>query len=468
MPPLLPERTVVLGAGPAGLMAALELARAGRSVCVVERGERVGGLGGTTGFAAASGTYRFDFGGHRFITRSRELLETVEELLGDDLLVATRSSVVRFGGRTYAYPLSVRNLVRTAPPRLLFGALRDLATLGRRPAEDGSFADWVESRFGPTLYRAFFEGYTRKLWGIEPSELSGDWASQRISLIDLRDVAQRLVASGRDTPRTYARRYRYPRLGFGVLFERLAERVVKEGGEIRTGASATGFRMSGDRIAAVEIETATGREELEADHVIATLPLPAIVRMTGGECDLRFRGLRFFNLVMDQPDVSPHTWQYLADPGLVGTRLQEPKRRSPAMAPAGRTSLMVEIPCDPGDALWSASDADVFARVSSDLATLGIDPSRATGECFSVRTSTAYPLLSLGYEHERARAIAHVSRIENLSPCGRQGTFRYIFSDTAMEMGMTIARGLIERPGERVPVWDYRNERTVIEVDSIA
>lgn len=461
-----PAHVAVLGAGPAGLMAAYELVGAGIAVTVIERRADLGGLGGTSVFEGRHGTYRFDFGGHRFITHNRDLLRLVGDLVGDDLLTATRRSVIRLGGRVYDYPLAPGNLLRNAPPALLLGAARDLAAMlvgrGEQPGED--FASWTQSRFGRTLYRAFFAGYTQKLWGLPPAELSADWAEQRISLIDIREVARRLRPWAANNPRTYARSYRYPRHGFGVIFERLAERVRRAGGVMRTGTTVTGLSREAGQVTAVE----TDQGPIPCDAVISTLPLPAVVRMTGGDCGLRFRGLRFLNFPMAMADVSPWTWQYLSDPDMLGTRLQEPRRRSPEMAPPGMTSLMLEIPCDPGDAVWSMPDEALFRRAGGDLQRLGIDPAKATGEMFSARAANAYPLMTVGYGRLRDRAIGHLAPIGNLVQCGRQGTFRYIFTDTAMEMGQMAAAMLLAGEDRRPAIYDHRNEKTVIEAGSVA
>ena len=461
------EQVAIIGAGPAGLMAAHDLAGAGVAVTVLERRKVSGGLGGIRSFEGKAGTYRFDFGGHRFITHNADLLSLVEELVGDDLLHAERRSVIRLGGRTYDYPLSAKNLLANAPASLIAGASWDL--LGRMLAGSGTpagddFASWITAKFGPTLYRQFFEGYTRKLWGVEPDRLSNDWADQRISLVDLRDVARRLLPGSQGGLRTYARSYRYPRHGFGVIFDRLAERLKQSRVQFRFGVEVKGVTTDHDRVTALE----TSDGPVVCDAVVSTMPLPDMVRLTGGTSPLGFRGLRFFNMMMDQADISPWTWQYLSDPDILATRLQEPKRRSPEMAPPGKTSMMLEIPCDPGDRLWAMADDALFDLVCADLARLGIDTANATGEYFSVRTATAYPLMVCGYQAEREKAFAHLGRYRNLIQCGRQGGFRYVFTDSAMEMGQMAARSLLSGEDWRDRIRNHRNEPVVIETESIA
>lgn len=461
----MPAHVAVLGAGPAGLAAAWQLLQAGCRVTILDKSNTPGGLGGTTTFEGRAGTYRFDFGGHRFITANRDLMQLVDDLLGNDLLVAQRHSVIRFGGRIYDYPLSPGNLLRRAPLPLLFGALGDLLMnrTGRTPDGD-DFASWTRARFGPTLYETFFAGYTAKLWGIPPDQLSGDWAEQRISITGLGEVLRHMLPGAAGSSRSFSRSYRYPRLGFGQLFERLAKRVTREGGTLRSGISVTGFERTETQITAI----LTDQGPVACDAVISTLPLPLMQELTGGgPSALRFRGLRFLNFPMSGGDVSPWTWQYLSDPEMLATRLQEPRRRSPEMAPPGMSSLMMEIPCDPGDTLWTMSDDDLFARIRPDLRRLGIDPTRATGEMFSARAANAYPLMDLGYDIKRTAARRHLGAMTNLVQAGRQGSFRYIFTDTAMEMGMMAAQMIISGEDLRDRIYDHRNERTVIEAESI-
>jgi protoporphyrinogen oxidase len=459
-----PKHIVVLGAGPAGLSAAWKLISNGCKVTIIDQKSVGGGLGGTTEFKGKHGIYRFDYGGHRFITHNQDLLDLVEDLVGDDLLHARRKSVIRFQGRTYDYPLAVGNLLKTAPIGLLAGGLFDLLTSPLRPPRDESFAHWIESRFGPTLYKTFFEGYTAKLWGIDPHDLSSDWAEQRISILDLKDIARRLLMREDNTPRTYSRTYRYPKHGFGVIFNRLEDRIKQMGGEFLYGRKVLSIETDKNKIASL----VCGDAHISVDQVISTLGLPQMVRLTKGECNLKYRGLRFFCMMMAQDNISDNTWQYLSDPEILATRLQEPKRRSSFMAPKGHTSLMLEIPCDPGDEIWTLSDDDLYLRVRSDLKHLGHDVTKATGEYFSSYAPQAYPLMRVGYEKDRDLAFNHITRFDNLIQCGRQGTFRYIFTDTAMETGFMAAQSLLDGKDRRREIFDHRNEAIIIETQNVA
>ncbi|MGF1725326.1 FAD-dependent oxidoreductase [Photobacterium nomapromontoriensis] len=467
------KHVAVLGAGPAGLMAAWELVEAGYQVTILDRDDHVGGMCATQTFTGQHGEYRFDFGGHRFITKNPKLLAFVDSLMGEELLFAQRKSVIRYRGRIYQYPLALVDLIKNAPLPLLVGGAVDLVKqmFKSKPQDQSSvsFAEWIESRFGTTLYKHFFEGYTGKLWGIDPAFLSGDWASQRISLMDLKDVARRLLPGRRSSVRTYARQYRYPKWGFGQLYTRLAEELEKKGVTIVLNSDVCGLTVNThQQIEQVKYQYQGETKTLECEHVISTLPLPLMCKLTGFESGLEFRSLRFMNMPMETQDISDNTWQYLSDPELLGTRLQEPKRRSSFMAPKGRSSVMIEIPCNKNDDVWNMDGARLQQRVLADLASLGIEPQLATGEYFTSYTEHAYPLMDMTYQAKREKAITHLSQYSNLIMTGRQGTFRYIFTDTAMEMGMMAAQSVIDGKDRRREIFDFRNEKTVIEVQSVA
>ncbi len=442
---------VIIGGGPCGLAAAWHLARRGARPVVLEAEDLVGGLCATH----ERDGFRFDLGGHRFVSSDAELSRWVEGLLGPDLLVQERRSVILHEGRRFRYPLEAADLVRNLGVRenvealVGFGQARIARSL--RPRPDVSFEDWVTARFGRPLYDTFFGPYTEKLWGLHPRLISADWAAERISLLDLGDVALRLARLRRTPTRTYARRYLYPRLGMGQMYRLVAEDVVRHGGVVRTGARVVGTITEGGRVRSVRIDSPEGGETLDVGELLSTMPLPSLARLLEpslppplerAAAALRFRALTFVNLMLRRPDFSENTWMYVASRHATMSRIQEPRRRSAAMAPAGQTSLMLEVPCDTGDATWRASAGELRARMGEELAGLGLPVDDVQGG-FVVRVQHGYPIYHLDYDADRRALLDFVGRFENVRSAGRQGLFRYVFMDAAMRMGLVAAEQML-------------------------
>ncbi len=447
---------VILGGGPCGLAAAWHLAREGHRPLVLEREAHVGGLCATH----ARDGFRFDLGGHRFVSSDPALTRWLEAMLGDDLLTQERRSVVLHDGRMFRYPLEAGDLLRNLGVR---DNLRALAGYGLsrterllRPRRDSTFEDWVVARFGRPLFETFFGPYTHKLWGLSPDAISADWAAERISLLDLGDAALRLVGVRRPPVRTYARRYRYPRFGMGQLYELIAQDVVRHGGVVRSGVRAVGLEVQGSRVTGVRVSTPRGTERIPVGQLLTTIPLPDLVRFLSPELPtaldraaraLRFRALTFVNLMLARRDLSPNTWMYVASSRYRVSRIQEPRRRSAAMAPDGTTSAMLELPCDVGDSTWEATPEALRQLALRELAELGFRVDADVLGSFRVRIEHGYPIYHLGYERDRQALLDFVSRFDNVRTAGRQGLFRYIFMDAAMQMGVAAAELMVR--GER-------------------
>src|SRR5262249_31343777 len=150
---------------------------------------------------------------------------------------------------------------------------------------------------------------------------------------------------------------------------------------------------------------------------------------------LRFRAIRFVNLLLSRETVSPNTWMYVADARYRIARIQEPKHRSPFMAPAGRTSLMLELPCNVGDEIWSAGDDAILRACLEEPDDLGLGVRSEVLGSFSARVAHGYPIYRVGYEEHRQELLSRVAGYTNVTTGGRQGLFRYVFLDAAMEMG---------------------------------
>ncbi len=458
---------LIIGGGVAGLMAGIELVKNGKSVILLEKEEVVGGQCKTETLVVQKDKFRFDYGGHRFITNNKKLLEFVEKMLGDDLLFSQRSSVILHKNRVYEYPLNLKNLLKTAPLKLLIGALFDTCKiiLKLTKPNDKNFKTWISSRFGKTLYGNFFGPYTHKLWGIKPEKLSADWAGQRISLIDLKDVVKKLFFKSSKTIRTYAKTYRYPKYGFGQLPINMAKEFERLGGKIYTNEEVLSFLYTKNKIKSVY----TKNNNFTADKIISTMPINEMSLKLGFNSKLKFRSLRFLCISLNIENFSSHTWQYVSDFDLLPTRIQEPKRRSSYMSPKGKSSIMLEIPCNKNDKIWNMDETSLLNKVKKDLLRLNFDIEDKIIDYFSFFTEHAYTLMDTAYNENRDKTIEYLNKYENLTMAGRQGTFRYIFLDTAMETGLMAAKRVLgDKEITKIKIYNHRNEKIVIETKSVA
>src|SRR6476660_8343612 len=173
----------IIGAGPAGLTAAYQLTKAGYSVIVIEKDPvYVGGISRTVEHEG----FRFDIGGHRFFSKSREVVDLWNEILPDDFIQRPRMSRIYYDGKYYSYPLrgfeALRNL-GIFRSTLCMASFAKAKLLPRKDVK--SFEDWTTNQFGEKLYSIFFKTYTEKVWGMPCDTMSADWAAQRIKGLSL-------------------------------------------------------------------------------------------------------------------------------------------------------------------------------------------------------------------------------------------------------------------------------------------
>jgi protoporphyrinogen oxidase len=448
-------KIVVLGAGPAGLAAAWKLSRSGWNVEVLEANSYVGGLAHTM----HHGNYMFDFGPHRFHSANPAVLAEITNLMGP-LPTRICKTQVYFGGKFYTYPLSAGNLFASLSPWLGLSCFADfLVTWARnklRPAEDTSFEAWVVNRFGRRLYDVYFGPYTAKVWGRDPSQLAASWAAQRVAVVDLWDLILRTLMIRRadndfhHSP--FKAEFFYPERGVGHIYERMAEEVVSFGSVVSLNTRVKQVNCLSDRVESVLVERNGGLEEIEAEYFISTVPISPLIRslrpfapadVLESASQIQFRAMVFLFLELNRPSVTHDHWIYFPDPSTVFNRISEMKNFSESAAPAGKTSLTVEISCDVDDDIWNASEEELFRRSVDGLVAAGlIRADEVIGHSFR-RTRNAYPTYDLRFEANLGKLAYHLASWPNLVVCGRQGLFRYINQDHAIEMGFCAAEEVI-------------------------
>lgn len=442
--PTTSQPILVLGAGIAGLAAAEEACRLGRTPWVLDPARVPGGLLRTDEREG----FRFDRGGHRFITAMPWVLERVRSRVGERFLVRDRRSVVLLDGTRIEYPLGFGNLLSRLGPWQNLRAVSSYAVSRwrHRHLPENTLEEWLRKRFGDYLYRRVFEGYSAKLWGRHPREISAEWAPERISIPDLGGFLRELVRPSRQPPRTYARRFLYPRHGIGEIPDSFARAVHAAGGRVETGAVPIALRRRahGWQVAFRRLECGTV-EEQAVEAVVSTIPLQALVelldvadRPVADPEPFPYRALRFTNLGFARPVPLDTTWLYQPDPRCRFTRIQVPAARSPEMAPMGCGSFQLEEPLEPG------ADVDAEPPIAAALATL-----RSAGfavddpiVAFSTIEPHAYPAYRSGARARAAALAAMLESLPGLAVAGRQGRFSYVFLDRALAEGVNAVRRL--------------------------
>ena len=456
----MPESVLVLGGGLAGLSCAYELAREGIQVTVLEREKHIGGMASSFVEHFDGEPWSYDFGPHRFHSHDAELIGHVEEILDGNHRRAKRLSRILLFGRFFDYPLQAGNVLRNLPTRVLVRSFLDyfwvrfteLTRLSHH--SDANFEGWVTKRFGRTLYELFFGRYTGKTWKMPPEQISGDWASQRISLLSLSDTVRKTLLRPQTAPRGLVTDFIYPTVGgIGEIARGYVRELQARGATVVTGAPVTRVHREGDRVVRVDYGGANPGS-IEADHYISTIPITALARSVRPAAPghvveaisrLKYVSIIFIYLRLAKPQVSPDSWVYLPERDLTIHRISEFKNFSPAAAPVDKTMLCAEITCRVGDEHWAAKEAELVEIATSDLSSIGLIRREEVLGAFVRRIPYAYPVYDLQYRENLTPILDFVHSLSNVHTGGRQGLFRYNNMDQSIEMGRRMGRTVIEQ-----------------------
>src|SRR5579884_834606 len=440
--------TLVLGAGPAGLTAGYLLERAGKDVVVLEADDQVGGLAKTV----ERDGYRFDLGGHRFFTKAKEVDDLWHEVLGDEFLLRPRMSRIYWNRRYLDYPLRGPDVIRKLGPVELTRCLASYTrAAARRNKVDASLEDWVTNRFGRRLFELFFKSYNEKVWGVPASEIRAEWAAQRIKGLSFFSAAKAAFFGNKGNKvKSLISEFNYPRFGPGQMWDAMTRAIEEQGGEVVLQAPVERIEVAGSRV--VEVE-AGGVSYALPEHVISSLPLREVVRMTRPKPPqevidaaegLRYRDFLTVALVVDGEDLFPDNWIYIHEPGVRVGRIQNFRSWSPWMVPdPDKACVGMEYFCFAGDDLWSMADDDLVALAARELARLRLAPKSKVDRGYAIRVPKAYPIYDADYA-QRVQVIRRfVDGVENLQQVGRNGLHRYNNSDHSMLTAMRAVDNLI-------------------------
>ena len=458
---------IVIGGGPAGLTAAYELTKRSIPTTVVEKAPIVGGISRTEQYKG----YRFDMGGHRFYTKSKEVNELWDEILGRDLLIRDRMSRIYYRSKFFDYPLKPFNALSGLG---IFEATRCVFSYvywSLFPSrEEETFEQWTTNRFGKRLFEIFFKTYTEKVWGITCSELQSEWAEQRIKNLTLRVALVDMFIRRRNVT-SLIESFKYPRLGPGMMWEAARNLVEHGGGEVLMESDVIAVHRDDKLITGITIDGPNGQRRLEGTDLISSMPIgelickldpPAPDDIQRAARSLKHRDFLTVAVIVTKQDLFADNWIYIHDPNVKVGRIQNYANWSPEMVPKGGASLGLEYFCHEGDELWNRCDSDLVKLAATELVQLGLlDEEEQVVDGCVCRIAKSYPIYDSEYADDLEIIKQYTSEFANLQTVGRNGLHRYNNQDHAMLTGMYAVRNVL---GEsEVDLWQVNTEKEYIE-----
>lgn len=441
-------KVIVIGAGPAGLSCAYELSKKGIEVEIFEASEHVGGMSRSFELWGQ----RVDLGPHRFFSKEKKINQFFTEVLQGEFTMINRLTRIYYKRRFFQYPLKFSNVLFNLNPFTIFRILWDYMIQRLNPIKNpNTFESWVTNRFGKKLYEIFFKSYSEKLWGIPCSKIDADWAAQRIKTLSLIGaVISAIKGNAGNKHKTLVDEFAYPKNGTGLLYEKCADLIKKNGGKINLSCPVKKVHLN-DENKAISIELLDSRI-IEADQIISTMPftslikgfdkVPEVVKKAADQ--LYFRNTILVYLEIDGIGLFEDNWIYVHSPDVKHGRITNFRNWCPTLYGDKKTTIIcMEFWAFENDEVWTMEDDKLSALAKKEIATLKLVPnSMSITNAKVIRIPKCYPVYETGYQEPLKILENFIDEIENLTPIGRYGSFKYNNQDHSILMGLLAAENL--------------------------
>jgi protoporphyrinogen oxidase len=516
------KTAVLIGAGPAGLTAALELLKRTDVVPVIlEKSQDIGGISRTVKYKGN----RMDIGGHRFFSKSDRVMNWWLDLMPPEatseateyisyqnksralstnthgtkpdprntdrvMLIRNRKSRIYFMRKFFDYPisLSAQTLGNLGPVRTAKIGISYTKSMMAQIQPEKSLEDFFINRFGRQLYLTFFKSYTEKVWGVPCHEISAEWGAQRIKGLSIATALKHILKKAtqsksdlqqKNTETSLIEKFLYPKLGPGQLWEYVAEQVQEMGGQVLMGWSVDRILTSGGRIRAVEAVHESGeRRTVEGDYFFSTMPVQELIRsldcpvprnVTEVNNGLMYRDFITVGVLLKRLALEEKTengsrllrdnWIYIQEPDVLVGRMQIFNNWSPYLvADQSTVWIGLEYFCYETDELWKKADKDMIALAVQEMERIGIISGKDVLDATVVRVPKTYPAYFGSYD--RFDEIrAFVDQFENLFLVGRNGMHKYNNQDHSMLTAMTAVDNIAAGRTDKSNIWAVNTEQ---------
>lgn len=509
------KKIIIIGAGPAGLTAGYELLKkGGYEVVILEKTDRIGGISQTVKYKGN----RMDIGGHRFFSKDdrvnqwwQNIMPTQGQPSYDDkvlgrekglasggpdpekvdrvMLVRNRVSRIYYAKHFFDYPVSLKwnTLKNMGFITTMKAGFSYLHSIFRKLPED-NLENFYINRFGRVLYSMFFEGYTEKLWGRHPREISADWGAQRVKGLSItaviKDVFQKILPKKKSgqVETSLIEEYVYPKFGPGQLWEAAAADIEKMGGTIINNSEVKYINTEDGKITSI-VCVENGEEKIyEGDIFMSSMPvndlvagikgsdIPEIVKESAK--NLPFRDFVTVGLLLKKlnlknetkiktlNNIVPDCWIYVQDTGVKLGRIQIFNNWSPYMVenPEENVWIGLEYFCKEGDDFWNMSDEDCINLAIDELVSMDVIEKKDVIDSHRERIQKAYPAYFDGYAN-MDQIIEYLNTFDNLFCIGRNGQHRYNNMDHSMVTSFEAVHNIVNNIHDKTNVWNVNTDQ---------
>ncbi|MCL1967353.1 MAG: NAD(P)/FAD-dependent oxidoreductase [Fibromonadales bacterium] len=441
------KTALIIGAGPAGLTAALELLeKGGIHPIVVEQESFVGGISRTV----EHNGNRMDIGGHRFFSKNNWVMDWWKNIYGD-MMLRPRLSRILYMRKFFDYPVSLNaNTIKGLGIwRMIKIGMSYLKACLFQIKKEKNLQDFMLNRFGKELYLTFFKDYTEKVWGIPCEQISAEWGAQRIKGLSIaKTIKHALFKNTKET--SLIDEFLYPKLGPGDLWQRVADKVLEMGGEIKFNTKLERLNLK------------------EYDYVLSSMPIKDLINamedvpqnikeIANG---LVYRDFITVGVLLDKLEIGniKDNWIYVQESDVKVGRLQVFNNWSEYLVKdKSKIWLGMEYFANEGDALWNMSEL-VFSKFAIDeLEKIGIAKKENVLDTVVVKVPKAYPAY-FGTYSKFGELKAWLDGIDNLFLIGRNGMHKYNNMDHSMLSAKEAVNAISSDSKDKSAIWSVNSE----------
>lgn len=467
-------KIVILGGGPSGLALVDELTTSSDIPFILfEQDSDLGGLAKTVQW---EGHGAHDLGPHKIFTLDEKLLARVKNLIpAHDWLTQEKKSSIFMNGHYLPYPPSPFSLIGVYGPltfsKMVFDfGMAKIKSLFNR-SEPKTFEADLEKRMGAGLYNTLFKPIALKLWG-NPTDLDVKLSKSRVQTPSIVEVISRLLKI-KKTSDFEALEFIYPQAGLQRLWNSIYDKTSGQG-DFKLNTSVTRIAVSDNKITDVFYKVNGGDEEQRLtiaaeDMVFSTIPLGTTTKIMGNaipeETKLKVRDVVMLNdlslvfLKINKKRLFSDSWIFIPDPKIPFHRICEQASFDPGMTPNG-SIICCEIMGNKARPMHLKSDKELISLSKQGLVDMGFSDYEIL-DSRVIRLPKSYPVFRPNFEPALKEILKEFDKISNFKTIGRQGSFNYIGTLDAMDIGYGAAEWAIRKVHQKQAAsWEEERLRT--------